>query len=114
MEQLLRVKMNGVVADLKAAGFTVETLNAKDSDECTSITLKGTEGNKITFGYSGYSGIHIFVPKKPEYEEKFVLSGKYKGLDVAENFGLESEANRRKEELEDSEDLKIEKTMVEV
>lgn len=79
-----------------------------------SVTLKDQKGNVVQIAYSGYSGIEIYVPKPPQKEKRFVLSGIYKGLKIDEQFVSDYEAKKRKEELDENADLVIEEKMVEI
>ena len=114
MNKLTRVLTKDVERRIKLEGIKVSEACIQDSDQLKSITLEDAKGNKVNFAYSGYSGIYAYAPKEPEYKDKYVLKGKYKGIEVYEVFDYQSEASARKAQLEDCETLIINKELVEV
>jgi hypothetical protein len=110
--KLTKVEAKDISRRCSLEGITITEL-VLDGNSFKSITMQDKKGVILKFSYSGYS-VEINALKEPKFEEKWVLKGKYKGLEVKEIFEYESDAMKRKDELDDSNTLVINKDLVEV
>lgn len=110
MKKLTRVKIADAERRCTLEGIKVAEV-VGDTD-IKSITLEDKKGKQLKISYGSYD-VAVYGSKEPEYENKWVLRGNYKGIQVNEVFDEKYEASKRHGELDYDVSLVIGEEMVE-
>lgn len=112
MNKYTEITPKDITRRFNLEGITITDL-IMEGPNLKALTMVDKKGTTIKFQYMDYR-VSLFALEEPQYEEKWVLKGTFKGLVVKEIFDYETEAVLRKRYLDDCSTLVINKEMVEV